>query len=268
MVKNFRRGYVSPETLRIHFRKFLNNPPTPEPLKEPKEIYLKADAKYFGRWGCLLLYKEGRNLIYWSFVRRENFFNYVYDLAQIKKLGYIVIGVTSDWHGSLVSAVNNAFKGEVPHQRCLVHTQRLCESLLTKNPKTRAGINLLELVKQLNQVRNHYEADLWTNRLTFWERDYGYLTTERTYDFKEDGSRTWWYTHKNLRRAFRTLKITLNHFFLYLDYGGLDKDTNGLESEFSHLKQKINMHRGLTRERKIKAVYWFCHFKSLERKSQ
>lgn len=254
--------------MRRHFHRFLNNPPAPKPLEELEEIYLKVDAKYFGRWGCLLLYKAGRNLIYWSFVKRENFANYIYDLTQIKGLGYIASGVTSDWHGSLVSAVDYVFKGNIPHQRCLVHTQRLCESLLTKNPQTEAGVHLLEIVKDINQIRNHYEANLWVNRFSFWEKDYGHLTKQRSCGVREDGRRTWWYTHKNLRRAFRTLKATLNHLFLYLDHEGLEKDTNGLESEFSHLKQKISMHRGLTRERKIKAIYWFCHFKSQERKSR
>jgi hypothetical protein len=212
------------------------------------------------------LYKGGRNLIYWNFVLRETFAHYAYDLARITKLGYKIIGVTSDWHKSLVGAVAYLFGGKIPHQRCLVHTQRLCQSLLTQKPKTEAGINLLQIVRDLNFIRSHYEAQLWLNRLAFWERDYGYLTKERTYGLKEDGGITWWYTHKNLRRAFRTLKTTLNHLFLYLDHEGLEKDTNGLESEFSHLKQKISMHRGLKRERKVKAIYWFCHLKSSERK--
>ena len=129
----------------------------PEPLDKPKEIYLKIDAKYFGCWGCLLLYKTGKDLIYWNFILRETFFNYLYDLVQIKKLGYIIIDVTSDWHGSIVSAIKLIFKGNIPHQRCLVYTQRLCESLLTKNPKTEAGKHLLEVVKDINQIRNHYE---------------------------------------------------------------------------------------------------------------
>ena len=213
-----------------------------------------------------MLYKAGRDLIYWNFVKRETFANYLFDLLQIRKLGYKIIGATSDWHGSIVSTVKYLFKGNIPHQRCLVHTQRFCESLLTRNPKTEAGVILLDIVKYLNKIRNHYEAGLWIARLSFWERDFGHLTKERTYGVKEDGSKTWWYTHKNLRRAFRTLRTTLDHLFLYLDYDDLEKDTNGLESEFSHLKQKIGMHRGLIRKRKINAIYWFCYLKSLERK--
>lgn len=106
---------------------------------------------------------------------------------------------------------------------------------------------------------------MWLNRLSFWERDFGELVKERTYGVKEDGRKTWWYTHKNLRRAYRSLKGSIDHLFLYLDYEGLEKDTNGLEGEFSHLKQKINMHRGLARNRKISATYWYCYFKHLER---
>jgi len=268
LVNEFNRDSISAKTLRRSFYRFLDNPSLPQPPGEPKDIYLKVDAKYFGRWGCLLLYKAGRDLIYWNFVRRETFGNYLYDLTQIRRLGYTIVGVTSDWHGSIVSAVEYLFRGAIPHQRCLVHTQRRCESLLTKNPKTRAGTHLLQLVRDINQVTNHYEAKLWTNRLFYWERDYGYLTKERTYGWKEDRRRTWWYTHKNLRSAFRTLNNTTNHLFLYLDYKYLEKDTNGLESEFSHLKQKLNMHRGLKRYRKVKAIYWFCHFKSLERRNE
>ncbi len=225
-----------------------------------------TDAKYFGRWGCLLLYKERGNLIYWRFYDRERFEYYRDDLTKITQFGYEICGVTSDWHKSLVSAVRYLFPN-IPHQRCLVHTQRWCESLLTQRPKTEAGINLLELVRFLNQVKSPEEKAVWLAWLSRWEDRYQDFIRERSYGAKEDGSRTWWYTHKNLRRAFRTLKTTKDHLFLYLNHSNLPKDTNGLESEFSHLKQKINLHRGLKRHRKVKAIYWFCHLKSLERKN-
>ena len=224
------------------------------------------DAKYFGRWGCLLLYKEGGNLIYWRFVDRERFEYYCQDLTRITQFGYVIASVTSDWHGSLVAAVTYLFGDQIPHQRCLVHTQRWCESLLTQRPKTEAGVNLRELVKLLNQVKSGEEKQIWLAWLSRWEDRYGDFIKERTYGVKEDDSKTWWYTHRNLRRAFRTLKTTKDHLFLYLNHPNLPKDTNGLESEFSHLKQKINLHRGLKRRRKIAAIYWYVYLKNLERK--
>jgi hypothetical protein len=51
----------------------------------------------------------------------------------------------------------------------------------------------------------------------------------------------------------------MDNLFMYLESEGLEKDTNGLESEFSHLKQKINAHRGLKRTRKWSAIYWYIH---------
>lgn len=211
------------------------------------------------------MYKEGRNLIYWRFAKHETFDVYVQDITLLTSWGYTILGVTSDWHTSLVGAVKYLFKGSIPHQRCLVHTQRYCRNKLTKNPKTLAGKQLLELIYQLNTISSSYEKQiwiLWFNRLYVrWE----YVIKQRTYSDDPESKKSWWYTHKNLRNAYRTISTTLDHLFLYLDYEELDKDTNGLESEFSHLTEKIHAHRGLSRKHKISAISWYIHFKSKER---
>jgi len=172
--------------------------------------------------------------------------------------------VTSDWHGSLVSVVKELHP-DIPHQRCLVHTQRRCEQLLTKNPQTEAGVRLLSIVKELNQIKTYQESRVWITWLKRWEEEYRCLVRERTYGKTKKGKDTWWYTHKNLRATYRTLITTLDNIFLYLDDPKLDKDTNGIESEFSHLKQKTNMHRGLINERKIAVIFWYLKFKNEER---
>lgn len=256
-LKEIKGVSASEITFWRHFDRFLKNPPRLSSLTIQKEIYLKLDGKYFGRWGCVLLFKEGSNIIYWEFVVRENYAVYSNALSDLKRLGYVVLGVTSDWHGSLVSAVKTAYP-DIPHQRCLVHTQQMCQRLLTKKPKTEAGRNLLELANLLNEVRNHTEKEIWLRWLERFEERFGELIKERTYS---EGS--WWYTHKNLRRAFRTLKKSTDNLFLYLNNKDLVKDTNGVESEFSHLKEKLGRHRGLKRERKVLFVYWYFYFKSI-----
>ena len=60
-----------------------------------------------------------------------------------------------------------------------------------------------------------------------------------------------------------TLKATRDSLFLYLDYPDLPKDTNGLEAEFSHLKQKLGAHRGMKRSRKINFIRWYFYLKSI-----
>ena len=246
---------------------FLDNAPSPKPLKIRKAINIKIDGTYFGKWGCALVYKEKTNIIFWNFVLRETYFNYLYDLGQIKGLGYDIRGATTDWHGSLISALNTAFPG-IPHQRCLVHTKRLCKTLLTRKPETQAGEELLEISKLLTEIKTHEEKIVWIKWLERFEERYANLINQRTYAIDPNADKRWWYTHEKLRKAFRALKTSLPNLFIYLDYPDIEKDTNGLESEFSHLKQKIRDHRGLKREKKVKFIKWYFYLKSPYSKHQ
>lgn len=252
---------LAPRTLIRHFDVFLQSTPIVSPPKTKKTICLKVDATHLGRWGCVMVYKAGKDILYWQFSQREYYDGYVAGLRWLIKAGYSIAGVASDWHGSIVAAVQYLLPS-IPHQRCLVHTQRLCQALTTARPKTEAGYMLLRIVRELNHLHNRYEVRIWKSWLLLWERRYGALIKERTHGTKEVGTRTWWYTHKNLRRAFRTLRLSQAHLFLYLDHQGLDKDTNGLEAEFAHLKGKLYVHRGLKRDRQVAFMMWYLYFKS------
>jgi len=62
------------------------------------------------------------------------------------------------------------------------------------------------------------------------------------------------------------IKSSLDNIFFYLDDQSIPKDTNGLEAEFTHLKGKINMHTGLSRNRRENFVAWYWYLKSLKSK--
>jgi len=222
---------------------------------------LKVDGTYFGDWGCLIVYKAGTDILYWQYAEREYVAVYEAGLGGLMENGYIICGVTSDWHGSIVSSAEQLLPG-IAHQRCLVHTQRLCQSLLTRNPQTEGGWVLLHIVHSLNAISNEYERNIWLRWLGEWKRRYEYLTKERTYATQPDGKKTWWYTHKNLRRAFLTLWDTQEHLFLYLEDKNLEKDTNGLEAEFKHLKAKMRSHAGMRKERRSAFIAWYLYFKN------
>ena len=49
--------------------------------------------------------------------------------------------------------------------------------------------------------------------------------------------------------------------FFYLENNSIPKDTNGLEAEFTFLKTKLNIHRGLKRSRRINFVNWYWYLK-------
>ena len=236
---------------------------TPLPRKSVtlKQINLKIDATYFGRWGCSIVFKERSNVIYWHFCLRETFFEYIACFQALVALNYQVLSVTSDKHGSTLSSVKYAFP-QVPHQLCLVHIQNRCQTLLTQKPDTQAGRDLLELVRYINKIHSHYDKQIFLNWFSRYETRYAQFLNQRTHNLNENGKNTWWYTHKNVRKAFVHIKSSLPSMFLYLDDPNIPKDTNGLEAEFTHLKTKLNIHRGLKRVRRISFVNWFWYLKS------
>lgn len=254
-------GYagVSTKTLQRSFYTYLLISPKPKRPVQNRGIYLKVDATYFKEWGCLIVYKAGKDILYWQYAEREHDLVYQAGIRWLQSAGYIIKGATSDWHGSIVRSVKKTLN--VPHQRCLIHTQRQCESLLTRKPKTEAGQSLRYLVLELNHITTQYEKNIWTHWFNLWIKRHEYMTRERTYSKTNDGKNTWWYTHKNLRKVYRSLANSQDHLFLYLEDKNLDKDTNGLEGEFKHLKAKLSSHSGLRKKKRAAFISWYLYLK-------
>jgi hypothetical protein len=234
--------------------------PTPKRQPYPKHINLKIDATYFGRWGCSIVFKVGKNVIFWHFCLRETFREYLYCFSKLVELNYVILSVTSDKHGYTTSSVKYAFPN-IPHQLCLVHIQNRCQSLLTKKPDTKAGCDLLELVRYINKIGSTYEKQIFFKWVDRYEKRYALFLNQRTYAIKPNGRNTWWYTHKNVRKAFVHIKSSIPNMFFYLEDTNIPKDTNGLEAEFTHLKTKLNIHRGLKRERRVNFISWYWYQK-------
>lgn len=177
-------------------------------------------------------------------------------------MGYIIKGITSDGNTGLESAIKTLFP-DISHQHCLVHLQRSCQTFLTQNPETDAGKQLLELVQCINTIKDKANRNVWLKwfyRIEARNKDVFNQTTRGISQIT--GKPTWWYTHKYLRRAYRSIKQAIPNMFLYLDYPNLSKDTNGLEGEFSHFKSKVTAHWGLKRQRKVNLVKWYFYLKS------
>jgi len=87
--------------------------------------------------------------------------------------------------------------------------------------------------------------------LALWhERWQGFLK-ERTLTL--DGKH-WFYTHRRIRSAYRSLKTNAPHLFTYLRHPELHipNTTNSVDGFFSKLKQLLNIHRGLTAKRRYR----------------
>lgn len=262
----------SRQQLSFYFQDFLKIPPSPEEffktlVKRGVKFNetLLIDADWFKNESCLIVYRdypEEKTIFYrYSLGEyKEIIFN---DISFLVKNGYPLKGVVSDWKGSIVTAVRvisfKYFAGKLPHQRCLVHTQLRCQTLLTQRPKTEAGKSLLDLVYCLNSVSSFYEEKILFSWLKRFKERFLPVIKERTYSLDK---KSWWYTHKYLRRAYLTLKNNWENLFLYLSFPFLSKDTNGLEGLFSQLDCSLGRHRGLAKKNRGNFLYWFFFLKS------
>lgn len=229
------------------------------------------DGDYFKRTNCLIFYRDhpGKRIVFWRWSSGEYLWEIASDLIFLLKQGYPLKGIISDGKPSLALAAEEIEKRYflpknkvLPHQRCLVHLQLRVNAFLTKKPKTQAGKELKELSLFINQIKNHYQKEVFILWFKRWEKRHCQFLKQKSWGIdSQTGRKYWWYTHRYLRRAWRLIKNALPSMFVYLDYPYLCKDTNALEGYFSQLDSIIKRHRGLKREKLPKLISWYLLLK-------
>jgi len=246
---------LSIDTLQRAFYEYLEKSPEVKILQREK-VHLRIDATYFKRF-CALCYQDHEDgytqLI--RFSNGEHFEEIKEDLTNLIKLGVQIESITTDGHKSILRAIKKSLP-DVIVQRCLVHIQRMCLLWLTRFPKHQAGIELRRLVLQIMQIKTDNDRLYWTRQLIQWHEYYkGYLQ-EKTIN---PITGRYWYTHKLLRRSYYTIKRALPNMFHYLVNPNIPSTTNGIEGFFSHLKNHLDLHRGLTLRHRIHFIKWYVY---------
>lgn len=256
-----RSGY-SERTLKYYFYDCLERYPRWQ-IHKRERVNLLIDGTYFTNKLCLVLYRDDRvkaTLFYrltdgeWEEELRE-------DIANIINLGITIESVTCDGLRNILRAVRNTSPNTVI-QRCLAHIQRESLHWLTKHPQSQAGYELKEIIKRLHTIDNRDKWGYWIVDMVKWYERHECFVNAKT--FKPDTKR-YWFTHRNVRKAFIHIKRALPNMFHYLDNPNIQKTTNGLESFFGHLKQNISLHRGLSKTHYKNYVKWYLFFKSNEK---
>jgi transposase-like protein len=177
------------------------------------------------------------------------------DLENLIKLGVQIESITTDGHKSVLKAIRKSAP-EAIVQRCLIHIQRMCLLWLTRFPKHVAGIELRGLVLMLMRIKTDNDRLYWTHELSHWhERHKNYLQ-EKTFNAHTG---RYWYTHKLLRRSYFMIKRALPNMFQYISNPAIPSTTNGIEGFFSHLKNHLDLHRGLTLQHRIDFIKWYVY---------
>lgn len=246
---------LSIDTLQRIFYAFLERSPSIKIRKRPA-INLRIDATYFRQF-CLLCYQDHfdgyTQLI--RFSDGERYEEIREDLNNLIKLGLRIESITTDGHKSILKAIKKSVP-DVIVQRCLVHIQRMCFLWLTRYPRHPSGVELRSLVTLLLWVKKENDRLYWIKEFESWYSRHEDYLQEKTINLKTG---RYWYTHKLLRRSYSMLKRALPNMFHYLANPDIPSTTNGIEGYFSHLKNHLDLHRGLTAKHRVDFIKWYVY---------
>lgn len=249
-------------TFRRKTAKFWNIWPMPPKIEEPRDV-IYLDGIYLGRKACVLICCDNQHVLGWYLCRYEHANAWIALMKRIAEPRMVV----SDGGTGFAKALKQMWP-KSQHQRCLFHVFCQVKRYTTSRPNTLAGAELYSLSKELLKLESKQEAEKWVDRFIEWVKRYQKFLNEMTVD--EHGKRR--PTHERLLKAERSIfkLIKENTLFTYLDED-LNRDfdapsmNNRIEGGInSQLREMLRNHRGLSIERRIKAVYWWCYMHSPE----
>ena len=250
-----RDSKLSKRSLQRLFYTYLELSPEVKIIKR-NAVHLRMDATYFKKF-CVVCYQDDEDG-YTQLIRvsdGEHFAEIKEDLDNLIKLGVQIESITTDGHKSALKAIRKSLP-DVTVQRCLVHIQRMCLLWLTRFPKHLAGVELRALVLILLKIKVFNDRLWWIHELSSWYNKHIDYLSEKTYN--EDTGR-YWYKHKLLRRSYFTIKRALPNMFHYLHNSKIPATTNGIEGYFGHLKNHLDLHRGLSIKHRINFIKWYIY---------
>ena len=123
------------------------------------------------------------------------------------------------------------------------------------------------MARDLLHLKSKEDTEKWTERFIEWMKKYNSFLSQMTYD--EYGNKR--PTHERLLKAQRSILRLLKEgtMFTYLDkdligeIGKIPSTNNQIEGGINAgLRKMLRNHRGMSVERRIKAVYWWCYMHS------
>ncbi len=203
-------------------------------------IVIGIDCSFFGRgYGIIVARCPGlKQNLYWKEITTENKEVYAEARRYLEAAGFNIQAVVLDAkHG-----IRDVFSDLVV-QICQYHQQQIVGRYLTARPKSEAGLELRLLAGSLTKI----DEKLFTELLKNWHEKWQGFLTERTY--KPDGKH-WWYTHKRIRAAYRSLIKNLPYLFSCQRYPELNIPNTNNGSTAKRLKigflqhyLKLNFHQ-------------------------
>ena len=149
-------------------------------------------------------------------------------------------------------------------QRCLFYAFQQVKRYTTIRPKTIAGCELYGIARDLLTIHTQDHAMKWVQNVMSWKVRHRVFLSEITVD--ENG--TIRPKHERLIKAENSLVKLINNrcLFTYLDTSlrcTCPATNNRIEGGINaQLRAMLRNHRGMSIERRIKAVFWWCYMHS------
>jgi hypothetical protein len=228
---------------RLDCHKVNNHPPS------LGRITVLMDTTYWGRSFGVMLFKDAwskENLLKY-YVKHETNALYVQGIEELKAKGFSIVAIVCDGRKGLIQSFP-----DIPVQMCQFHQSAIIRRYLTKKPKLQAALELMKVVDLMKQS----EKESFINALGLWFEKWKSFLNERSISPLTQKS---FFTHKNLRSAYRSLKNNLPWLFTNYDYPNLNipNTTNAIDGHFADLKNKLRNHNGLSIQRKMKFIDGF-----------
>ncbi len=237
--------------------------PMPPKIEEHKDV-VYADGIYLGRKACILICCDDKYVLGWYLCRYEHSGAWRALMTRIAEPAVVV----SDGGTGFAKALKKAWPN-ARHQRCVFHAFSQVKRYITSKPKTPAGVELYMLSKDLLHLKTQQDAVKWTDRFIMWMSKYNSFLSQMTKD-EEGRMRP---THERLLNAAHSIVKLLKEgtLFTYLDENliaeleSIPSTNNRIEGGVNaNLRAMLRNHRGLSIERRIKAVFWWCYMHSEE----
>jgi transposase-like protein len=203
----------------------------------------------------LIAIDEKGDPLAWKECLRETTVSWSQLFDEVKKQGFNhPVCIVSDAQKGLLLALKWSF-GTVPHQRCMTHVVRLAHAWLTRRPKTKAGLELRDLISSLYGIWTKNDALLFKEKFSLWLEKYDEFLKEKSVSL-ETGRL--WYTHRKLRWVRTLIARSLPDLFTFLEMPNVPRTTNKLEGGInSPIKALIRHHRGMSTSHKRILVFRF-----------
>lgn len=239
----------SGKTLRKLFDKYAGA--TGEVFEDAEPFVLILDATFFGRGYGILMARNVKKVLYWQEIASESIREYELCLNQLDAMGYTFTAFVIDGRTGVRQFLMKRYPGK-PIQLCQFHQIETVKRYIPMRAKTEAGKRLRQIALGLTKT---YAAE-FEQDLNNWHAEYGNFLKEKTF---VEGTNRWHYTHGRLKSAYRSLKNNLPYLFTFQNHPNLriPNTTNHCDGLFSHVKQKILIHRGISKKRRKQMIDYF-----------